>query len=167
MPPDGLDTRPTTDRIKESVFNIIQFRVGGAYVLDLFAGSGALGIEAISRGAKMTVLNDKSPVAAELIRSNLRLAKFDDGVKVCQTDALSYLNSCTQQFDIIFLDPPYNLGLVEPVLKEISAKKILKNDGIIVLETEVGGENAENSEFDIIKTAKYGKTLITLLEVHK
>lgn len=164
MPPDGLETRPTTDRIKEAVFNMIQFRVQGASVLDLFAGSGALGIEAVSRGAERVVFNDKSPVAAKLIKANLERARFEEGVQVKMSDVFSYLDLCKEKFDIIFLDPPYNCGLVSPVLEGIERNNILKESGIIVLETEVGGETAENSAYSVIKTAKYGKTLITLLE---
>ena len=162
--PEGFDTRPTTDRVKESVFNIIQFAVPCDECLDLFAGSGALGIEALSRGSEHCVFVDGDRRAGEVIKSNLSLANFLDKSDVIISDSLSYLDRCSREFDIIFLDPPYNKGFLEPVVQKIYEKQLLKNDGLIVIETERGGELPPDGFYTIRKTANYGKTTITILQ---
>lgn len=164
-PPAGIETRPTTDRVKESVFNLLQPWLPADSVLDLFAGSGALGIEALSRGAKQAVFVDRSKTAVQLIRENLDHARLAEGAAVQHMDALAYLAGCGLAFDIIFLDPPYNCGLIAPVLAKIQERGLLHPDGVIVLETEAGGEDA-GSAFHILKAAKYGKTAVTLLEAY-
>ena len=115
--PEGMDIRPTTDKVKESVFNIIQFRVPDARMLDLFAGTGQMGIEALSRGASEVVFTDKSRQAIKLIRENLDIAEFADRAKVINTDALAYLKS-GEKFDIVFMDPPYDSPLLDKALQE-------------------------------------------------
>lgn len=162
--PDGFDTRPTTDRVKESVFNIIQFAVPCDGVLDLFAGSGALGIEALSRGSAHCIFVDGNRKAAEVINSNISLAGFSDKSEVIISDAGAFLDRCSREFDIIFLDPPYNKGFLEPVIRKIYEKQLLKPDGLIVIETERGGELPPDSYYKIRKTANYGKTTITILQ---
>ncbi len=162
-PPEGADTRPTTDRVKESVFNIIQPYLPAMRALDLFAGSGALGIEALSRHSNYCVFVEHSKAAYNLVRHNLDTSGFDKSSEIAFSDALIYLGSADEAFDIIFLDPPYNKGLILPVLEEISKRNLLNNDGIIVIETEKGGESAEHPDYKVIKRAAYGKTLITVL----
>lgn len=162
--PDGMNTRPTTDRVKESVFNLLQFCLPCDSVLDLFAGSGALGIEALSRYCSHAVFVDQNRQSFSLIKDNLVAAQLGEKASVYCTDALSFLRTCSQSFDLIFLDPPYNAGFLKPVLQEISERGLLSEDGIIVVETEENGESFEDSSFLVRRTAKYGKTIITLLQ---
>lgn len=162
-PPEGMGTRPTTDRVKESVFNIIQPYLPARRVLDLFAGSGALGIEALSRHSDLCVFTEKDRAAYNLVKHNIELADFSDKSELIFTDALAYLSSARIPFDIIFLDPPYNKGLLSPVLEKIHSQNLLNQDGIIVVETEKGGEYAEHPDYKAIKQAAYGKTIITVL----
>jgi len=132
---DGSATRPTTDRVKESVFSALQFDIEGASVLDLFAGSGQLGIEALSRGAKKAFFIDASPAAVKIVKENLKKTRLDSQASVFCSDSLSYLKNCREQFDIIFLDPPYAGTLLAEAIRSINSFDILAPDGIIVAET--------------------------------
>lgn len=129
--PENYDIRPTTDNVKESVFNIIQFDIEGRKVLDLFAGTGQLGIECLSRGAESAVFVDESREAVKIIKDNLK----NCGMKaaVFQENALSFLRRCGK-FDLIFIDPPYDSDLYESVLEIINLVDILSDGGIIVCE---------------------------------
>ena len=161
--PEGLQTRPTADRVKEAVFSIIHFDLPGAKVLDLFGGTGQLGIEALSRGAKACVFVDESRNACNLIRENLKRTKFTDCGKVTQGEYQDYLQRCTSKFDIIFLDPPYAEKFLENSLNLITEIDILESGGIIIAERPAGKElNCEFDGFSRSKDYKYGKTLITL-----
>ena len=131
----GLDTRPTTDKVKESVFNIIQFDIEGRRVLDLFGGTGQMGIEALSRGAKSAVFVDLSPAAAGIIRQNLATVGFTDSARVIQSDWRAFVSGCREKFDLIFLDPPYQGSMLENALETIAAIDILSENGIIVCES--------------------------------
>jgi len=164
--PDGLDTRPTTDRVKESVFNIIQAYLPADRVLDLFAGSGALGIEAISRRSSLCVFVEHNRKAFELIHQNIVSARFEENSELVFADSLTYLDSVSSPFDVIFLDPPYNKGFLSPVLDKISQRGLINPDGIIVAETEKDGEVAEHPNYEVIRLAVYGKTVVTILK-HK
>lgn len=160
---EGLTTRPTSDRVKEAVFNIIQFGVEGRRVLDLFGGSGQMAIEALSRGADYAVIVDENKQAVSVIKENLKKVKFDQQASVFQMDYLRYLSSCREKFDIIFLDPPYAEKYLENALQKISEIDILTEGGIIVCERprekvmppQVG---------DLIcsKDYNYGKTAVNL-----
>ena len=130
--PEGQDIRPTTDNVKESVFNILQFDIEGRRVLDLFAGTGQLGIECLSRGAREAVFIDRDREAVKIIRENLRACGFS--APVLQQEALAYLNTCGK-FDLIFVDPPYDAGLYEAVLEKINSVDILSDGGIILCES--------------------------------
>lgn len=130
----GTDTRPTTARVKEAMFNIVQFDIAGRKILDLFGGTGQLGIECLSRGAASAVFVDMRKDAAALIRENLALTGFEGQGKVVQGDYLSYLTSCGEQFDLVFLDPPYGSGLLEKALEAVSRIDILSEHGIIICE---------------------------------
>jgi len=135
--PEGLSTRPTTDRIKETLFNIIAPDIFDCRFLDIFSGSGAIAIEALSRGASEAVLVDNSPKAISIINENLVHTKFDKTAEVIKADvfvALKTLNSQKRKFDIIFLDPPYADGLYQGVLEEIKALELLDEDGYIIAE---------------------------------
>ncbi|MBQ8928863.1 MAG: 16S rRNA (guanine(966)-N(2))-methyltransferase RsmD, partial [Oscillospiraceae bacterium] len=109
--PDGRRVRPTTDKVKESMFNIVQFHIQDAAVLDLFAGSGQLGIEALSRGAESVTFVDSARDSVKLVRENVRTAGFEDRAQIFQTDAIGFLEHCGK-FDLIFLDPPYDTDLI-------------------------------------------------------
>lgn len=163
LAPSGLDTRPTTDRVKESIFNIISPYLPCDKVLDLFAGSGALGIEALSRGSKHGVFVETDKNAFTVIRQNLDLARVSDKSELVTLDAFLYLSRTREQFDIIFLDPPYNTGLLTKAIDEIYQKGLLSPNGIIVAESEHMGEEPDDEYFDIIKRAKYGKTTVFVL----
>ena len=126
--PDGEAVRPTTDHVKEAIFNILQFDLEGRRVLDLFGGSGQMGIEALSRGARESVFTDNNRSSIALIRENLKRCGLSG--KVLQTDALSFL-SRGEKFDVIFVDPPYDSGLYAPVLQRINAVDNLTEGGII------------------------------------
>ena len=130
--PEGMDIRPTTDNVKESVFNILQFDIEGRRVLDLFAGTGQLGIECLSRGAREAVFIDADRDAVKIVKENLKTCGFS--APVLQQDALSFLNNCGK-FDLIFVDPPYDAGLYEPVLEKINSVDILSDGGIILCES--------------------------------
>ena len=161
--PDGLATRPTTDRVKEALFSIIQFEIPGGKVLDLFGGTGQLGIEALSRGASSAVFVDASDVACKLIQENLKRTKLTDNAKVVRSDYLEYLRRCREKFDIILLDPPYAEVFLENSLNFISEIDILQTNGIIVSERPLGKELPwDFPGFSRSKDYKYGNTLITL-----
>ncbi len=161
--PDGLQTRPTADRVKEALFSILQFDIPGKQVLDLFGGTGQLGIEALSRGAKSAVFVDASAKACDLIRENLRRCKMGNQAQVIRGDYLEYLDRCRDFFDIVLLDPPYAEVFLENALKKISEIDILQSGGIIV------AERPAEKPLDLVlpgfqrsKDYKYGKTFITL-----
>ena len=161
--PDGLQTRPTADRVKEALFSILHFDIPGAKVLDLFGGTGQLGIEAISRGAQSAVFVDAGEPACRLIKENLRRAKMEGEGRVVRADYLDYLSRCRETFDIILLDPPYAEVFLENALKKISEIDILKSGGIIVAERPVEKANlGEIPGFTKSKDYKYGKTFLTL-----
>ena len=130
--PENYDIRPTTDNVKESVFNIIQFDIEGRRVLDLFAGTGQLGIECLSRGAAEAVFIDENTAAVKIVKENLKTCGFT--AAVLQQDALSYLRHCGK-FDLIFVDPPYDSGLYESVLDTINSVDLLSDGGIILCES--------------------------------
>jgi 16S rRNA (guanine(966)-N(2))-methyltransferase RsmD len=161
--PDGMQTRPTADRVKEALFSIINFDVPNTSVLDLFGGTGQLGIEALSRGAKNVVFVDESDKACTLIRENLRRTKMEEQGRVVRNDYLSFLRTTQESFDIIFLDPPYAEVFLENALKCITEIDILHSGGIIVCERPVGKEIPwEYAGYQRSKDYKYGNTIITL-----
>ena len=131
----GTDTRPTTDKVKESMFNIVQFDIEGRRVLDLFGGTGQLGLEALSRGAVSCTFVDQRREAAALIRENIRLTGFTDRARVVQGEALSFLAACREKFDVVFLDPPYDSPLLEQSLESIAGFDILSEHGIMICES--------------------------------
>lgn len=161
--PEGMLTRPTTDRVKEALFSIIQFEIPGARVLDLFGGTGQLGIEALSRGAKKAVFVDAREEACKLIRENLNRTRLSQDGQVVRSDYLQYLERCKDRFDIILLDPPYAEVFLENALKRITEIDILESNGIIVAERPVGKELPWEFEGYVrSKDYKYGKTLLTV-----
>ena len=129
--PESYDIRPTTDNVKEAVFNILQFDIEGRRVLDLFAGTGQLGIEALSRGAAEAVFVDHDRASVQIVKENLKTCGLNG--TVISGDSLAYLKSCGK-FDVIFVDPPYDSGLYEPVLNTINSVDILSEGGIMIVE---------------------------------
>jgi len=161
--PDGMLTRPTSDRVKEALFSIIHFEIPGARVLDLFGGTGQLGIEALSRGAKQAVFVDAQENACRLIKENLIRTKLQQDGQVVRSDYLQYLNRCRERFDIILLDPPYAEVFLENALKRITEIDILESNGIIVTERPLGKELPWEFEgYSRSKDYKYGNTLLTI-----
>ena len=161
--PDGMLTRPTTDRVKEALFSILQFDLPGAKVLDLFGGTGQLGIEALSRGAASAVFVDSRREACQLIRTNLEKTHLTSDARVVQSDYLEYLNRCREKFNLILLDPPYAEVFLENSIKRITEIDILQQGGIIAAERPLGKEIPwEFQVFTRSKDYKYGKILLTL-----
>ena len=160
---EGMETRPTTDRVKEAVFNIIQFDIEGRRILDLFAGTGQLGIEALSRGAKSVTFIDERDDACRLIRENLNRTKLQSMAQIVRSDYAAFLHRCNEKYNIILLDPPYAEIFLENSLKLITEIDILQSGGIIVAERPVGKELPWDFEgYTRSKDYKYGKTLLTL-----
>ena len=161
--PEGMQTRPTTDRVKEALFSIIQFDIPGCRVLDLFGGTGQLGIEALIRGAKSAVFVDASDAACKLIKENLKRTKLENDAKVVRSDYMEYLRRCRETFDVIFLDPPYAEVFLENSLNCITEIDILQTNGIIVTERPLEKELSwDIPGYTRSKDYKYGNTLITL-----
>ncbi|MCI8537774.1 MAG: 16S rRNA (guanine(966)-N(2))-methyltransferase RsmD [Oscillospiraceae bacterium] len=159
----GLETRPTTDRVKEGLFNIIQFDIEGRRVLDLFSGTGQLGIECLSRGAERAVFVDQRKDAAALIRDNLKTTGLEARAAVVQGDAMAYLSACQETFHIILLDPPYESGLMNQALERIVRFDILSGNGIIVCETPAGQALPElPAPYRKDREYRYGKIMLTL-----
>lgn len=159
----GMDTRPTTDKVKESLFNIIQFEIEGRRVLDLFGGTGQLGIEALSRGADHCTFVDMRKEAAALIRENLRLTGLSERSRVVQGDALSFLSSCGEKFDVILLDPPYHTELLKESVERITEFDILREHGIMVCESAVERKlPALLPPYEWGREYRYGKIRLTV-----
>lgn len=161
--PNGQLTRPTADRVKEALFSIIQFDIPGARVLDLFGGTGQLGIEALSRGAAHAVFVDAREDACRLIRENLKRTSLEANASVVRADYLQYLKSCRDKFHIILLDPPYAEVFLENSLKLITEIDILHSGGIIIAERPVGKELPwDFPGYTRSRDYKYGNTLLTV-----
>lgn len=157
----GDATRPTGEKVKESIFSAIQFDIEGRRVLDLFAGSGQLGIEALSRGASGCVFVDKNTEAVKIIRQNLLHTGLAEKSQVLGTDALTYLTRPGDRFDLVFLDPPYASELIVPVLEKVAS--LVNDGGIIVCETDDNTElPARIERFAVAKTYRFGHTLVWL-----
>lgn len=161
----GLWTRPTSDKVKGAIFNVLRNKVVDAKVLDLFAGTGSLAIEALSRGAKEAVLVEESPAAWKIIRENLETVGVLDCTTLIRQDALRYLVSNQEVFDLIFLDPPYRQGLVAQVLPVLANPCRLSPEGVIVVETDKDeGLPEELDPLEIRKVSKYGDTRVWYLQ---
>lgn len=162
--PEDMAVRPTTDMVKESIFNIVQFDIEGRQVLDLFAGTGQLGIEALSRGAAQVTFVDESAASVKLVRENLCTAGLEKNAAVLRGDALTFL-SHGGKYDLVFLDPPYDTGLLDKALARAIEFDILKDNGIIVCESRLEKEMPELSEpYVKRKEYRYGKIKITVYD---
>ncbi len=159
--PAGLDVRPTTDNVKESVFSIIQFSIEGRRFLDAFAGSGQMGIEALSRGAEAAVFLDHAGVPLNCVKKNLEAAGLADRAQVLRTDTLAYLSSADGHFDIVYLDPPYGTGLLQKALQ--LCPRMMNPGGIILCEHPAGESLPDEvGDFLLKKNYKYGKIIVTV-----
>ena len=158
----GMDTRPTTGKVKECLFSIIQFDIEGRRVLDLFAGTGQLGIEALSRGAAEVVFVEKRMDAVRLIKENLALCQLQDEARVHMGDALAYLRS-GEKFDLIFLDPPYSTDLLDQALEMIATFDICRAHGIIVAESAADKVlPALPAPYRLYREYRYGQIKLTV-----
>ncbi len=158
---EGDDVRPTTDRTKEAMFSSIQFEIEGAHVLDLFAGSGQLGIEALSRGAQSAVFIEKNKQALDVIKKNLQSVKLAKNAIVLNTEAETYLTTTREKFSFIFMDPPYAKGYLQKLLP--MADEVVEEKGAIICEHPYGEELPEIlGKTQIYRTYKYGKTAVTV-----
>ena len=166
---DELSTRPTLDRVKESLFNIISSRIDESVVLDLFAGSGAIGIEFLSRGCRTAYLCDKSSKAVDMIRQNLDKTRLQDNAMVLNMDYQKCLQKLANDgvtFDIIFIDPPYKDDIAVDSVRMILSLKLLKEDGIIIIETDEKEreiENLKKLDVEIYDCRKYGRANLIFL----
>jgi len=160
----GNDTRPTTDMIKETLFNMINFDLPGSTFLDLFAGSGAIGIEALSRGATYACFIDNNAKAVAVIKDNLEHTKFTDVADVLTAESLNGLRrmeASKKHFDFVFMDPPYNMGLEAPVLRYLKNSKLIDNDTVIIIEMSIDSDTEQLAaigyNIDKIKSYKTNK----------
>ena len=159
----GQETRPTTGKVKEGVFSALQFDIEGRHVLDLFAGTGQMGIEALSRGAKSCTFVDRRKDAAQLVRDNLAVCGLADKAQVVCGDAMGYLSSLRTQYDLIFLDPPYADDILERAIAHIARFDILAPRGIIVAECPVEKTlPALSAPYHIHREYRYGKIKVTV-----
>jgi len=169
----GDNTRPTSERAKEAVFSMLQFDIEGRRVLDIFAGSGQMGLEAVSRGAASATFVDSSKQAVEIIKKNVEKTRLSDSCRVLCAKAEDYIRTMRgrEAFDIVFIDPPYALRLVAPVLSALLDAKMIKPTSIIVCESEeadVFEKMPELAEkFEILRLAKYGAAHVTVLKPSK
>lgn len=157
---EGEQVRPTTDRVKESLFNILQFQLEGRRFLDLFAGSGQIGLEALSRGAALAVFVDASKDSIRVVEKNVQSTGLGDRSKVVTSDFQSYLRGCRERFDIAFLDPPYRMGLLEKALPLVAERM---NPGGVILCEHPKDETLPESAGDFLqhKSYRYGKIMLT------
>ncbi len=159
----GMDTRPTTDKVKESIFNIVQFDVEGRRVLDLFGGTGQLGIEALSRGAASCVFVDQSREAVRVIRENVKTTGFENQSRVVQGDAAAFLGACRERFGLAFLDPPYASDLLDRALKQMADIDIMTENGIIICESAIEKALPQlPAPYEMGREYRYGKIKLTL-----
>ncbi len=161
--PDGMDTRPTADRVKEAMLSILQFDFPGTKVLDLFGGTGQLGIEALSRGAHHVDFVDQNESACRVIRENIKRVGMEAQSRVIRSDYSAFLKNCTEHYDIVLLDPPYAEVFLEKALNLITEIDILQSGAIIVTERPFGKDlSQEFHGFTRSRDYKYGQTIVTL-----
>lgn len=165
LAPKGMDTRPTQDKVKESLFNMLQGQLEDGAALDLFAGSGALGLEAVSRGASRAVLVDQSREASQCIRRNIEKLRFQDRAELLTCDwkqAVSNLAREGRRFDLVFLDPPYRMDDLGPLCDELDGAGLLNPEAVVVWERRTGTKNELSPAFALMKQRAYGDTEMLL-----
>jgi 16S rRNA (guanine966-N2)-methyltransferase len=157
---EGLDVRPTPDKVKEALFNIIQFDIEGRHFLDLFAGSGQIGLEALSRGAKDCVFIDASKKSVAVIEENIAHCGFENQSKVVNADSVMYIRRTMEKFDVAFLDPPYRKGLLQEALPYVADR--MNEGGTIICEHPIDEEVPDEAgDFKRFRDYKYGKIILT------
>lgn len=166
---DGLDTRPTSERSKEAIFSMLQFDIEGRVVLDLFAGSGQMGLEALSRGAARAYLIDRGRGVYDIIKKNIEKSRLSDGCVALCEDSLSFLKkqSGVEKFDIVFLDPPYATDLINEALDLLFDRNLIKETSYIVCESDRFDIFSEENlnRYEITKTMKHGIAHISVLKM--
>ena len=170
--PAGENTRPTAERTKEAIFSMLQGRFEGRRVLDLFAGSGQMGLEAVSRGATYALLLDHDKNAVAVINQNAKHTKLSDKVEVRMGEALSFLKTyCGAPFSLIFLDPPYRLGLLPDCLALIAERGLLTEGGVVICESGDGKVFADKTElatrYRVDRESRYGAAFVTILSLNE
>ena len=168
---EGKTTRPTLDRVKESLFNIIQNEIPGSVFLDLFSGSGAIGLEAASRGAKKVILCDKSKEAINIIKKNIEKTHLSNNVKLYSLDYENLIkNKINEKLDIIYIDPPYDSEFAINAIKIIISKELIDDESTIIIETddeERITKQLENSKLEIVDRRKYGRAVLIFSKLRK
>jgi 16S rRNA (guanine(966)-N(2))-methyltransferase RsmD len=164
--PEGMETRPTTDRIKETLFNMIAYELPGCNFLDLYSGSGGIGIEALSRGADKAVFVDESNVCKKIIEENLVHTKLNAKAVIYQKEVktvLDQLGQTNEKFDIVFMDPPYGKQLIEETLEKIKKNDLLTSEGFVIVERATNKSMPEIKDMVLWKEKKYKTTTMTFL----
>ena len=162
--PDGLETRPTAERVKEAIFSMLQFELEGREVLDAFGGSGQMALEALSRGAGKATILDQSADAVRVIRKNAQKTKLYEKTVILQSDARAFLRAAAgRKFDIVFLDPPYQSDLTETLLKKLTEGDFLRANAVVICESD-RPEPFEAEGLTLRRHAKYGRVYVTVLE---
>lgn len=156
------ETRPTLDRVKESLFNIIRDKIPGSVALDLFGGSGAIGLEFLSRGGAFVYLCEKDAQNYSVIRKSIDALSYRDQVKLSKSDFRSFLSKIATQFDLVYIDPPYEEGLEYIALKQLIEYNLLKEEALIIVETT--GVLDPVDGYEVIDERKYGKIFLTFLK---
>lgn len=160
---EGEATRPTTERVKEAVFSMIQFEIEGTKVLDVFGGSGQLALEALSRGADSAVICDNSPAAVAVIKENAQKTHLYDRCVILNTDATKFAARNNDKFDVVFIDPPYASGLALPVFESLVKANAISDGGLVICETDREIESVP-AGFRMRRHAEYSRTHITVFE---
>lgn len=168
---EGQTTRPTLDRVKESLFNIIQNEIPNSIFLDLFSGSGAIGLEAVSRGARKAILCDKSKDAIQIIKKNIEKTHLSEKVELYNLDYETLLkNKVKEKLDIVYIDPPYDSDFVIKSIKHIIEQKLIDENSVIIIETDDEQrilKDLENLEIEVTDTRKYGRAALIFLKIRK
>ena len=172
LSPEGENTRPTAERAKEAIFSMLQFEIEDRSVLDLFSGSGQLGLEAVSRGAAKATLVDRSRDAVEIIKKNCLKTKLAPFCEVLCADYAEFLRSSKgkRKFNMVFLDPPYDLGLIPDAIRQMLRYRVIEEGCTIVCESSdfsqvFGGDEELTSKFEILKEVRYGIACVTVMRL--
>lgn len=167
----GMGTRPTTDKVKEAIFSMIGPYFDGEYVLDLFAGTGGLGIEALSRGAESAIFVDMDPKSIEVIKQNLKTVKLESQAEVYRNDAMRAIKALEKRakgFDLIFLDPPYKMTNVDEMMLDLAQRGLVQEDATVMVEHDASHTYPEQiGDFRQIRVANYGETTVTIYRYEK
>lgn len=157
----GDDVRPTTDKVKEAIFSAIQFELEGRHFLDLFSGCGQMGIEALSRGCATATFIDRSKTAIKVIERNLSVTNLKQFARVYNADSVNFISNSAQEYDIVFLDPPYNKGILQEVMPLVAQR--MKKTGVIICESALNDEILQKYyNFTLDRERTYGKIKVSI-----